>query len=167
MSEAVEWTVLSRGERQTVQIGRELGVILEPGSIVALLGEMGSGKTRLVQGIAEGLKVPSSERVCSPSFALIHEHEGRIPLYHMDFFRLTSGSWETDLGLDDYLIGEGVCVIEWAERIEKWLPSDRLEVLLTICGARKRSIAFQAKGDRHVKYLMGLKEMVCGDWKWH
>jgi tRNA threonylcarbamoyladenosine biosynthesis protein TsaE len=78
----------------------------------------------------------------------------------MDFFRLTSNGWEPDLGLEEYLMGEGVCVIEWADRIEKWLPLDRLEVLLTIHGPRKRGIAFHANGEGHLKYLRVLKQMV-------
>jgi tRNA threonylcarbamoyladenosine biosynthesis protein TsaE len=160
MPETAGWAIGSRGERQTFCLGRFLGEILGPGTVVALMGEIGSGKTRLVQGIASGLEVPSWDRVCSPSFALIHEHRGRIPFYHMDFFRLTSGRFEPDLGLYDYFQGNGACVIEWADRIEDWLPSDRLDVRLTIHGHRKRCMAFWARGEQHQRILRALQRKV-------
>jgi tRNA threonylcarbamoyladenosine biosynthesis protein TsaE len=147
----------SRGEGQTIRLGVSLGGLLQPGSVVALMGELASGKTRLAQGIAGGLGVPDSRRVSSPTFALIHEYGGRIPLYHMDFYRLASGRWEPDLGLEDYLWGEGACVIEWAERILDWLPEDRLEVRLSICGVRTREIAFAATGKLHRELLIALR----------
>jgi tRNA threonylcarbamoyladenosine biosynthesis protein TsaE len=123
---------------------------------VALSGELGSGKTRLAQGIAEGLRIDASHRICSPSFALIHEYEGVIPLYHMDFYRLSPEIWEPDLGLETYLWSEGVSVIEWAERMAPLLPDDRLEINLVVLGARKRTLDFRAFGKNHRTILEAL-----------
>jgi tRNA threonylcarbamoyladenosine biosynthesis protein TsaE len=139
-------------------LGKALGQLLGAGAVVALRGDLGSGKTRLIQGIAEGLGVPPRERVCSPSFALIHEYRGRCPVYHMDFYRMETGSWEPDLGIEDYLWGDGVCVIEWAERIESLLPPDHLQVHLKIMGSRRRGLVFLAHGGRHGEILEGLRE---------
>lgn len=144
--------------RQTLAMGRALGRLLGPGAVVALRGQLGSGKTTLIQGIAEGLEVPPRERVCSPSFVLIHEYEGRHPVYHMDFYRIAPGSWEPDLGIEDYLWGDGVCVIEWAERIESLLPSDHLSISMKIMGPRKREMAFIANGEQHRGILEALKQ---------
>jgi|YNPBryantNP2012_1023418.scaffolds.fasta_scaffold28453_2 tRNA threonylcarbamoyladenosine biosynthesis protein TsaE len=149
MCEEVSWGFLSRGERQTIGIGRALGRILRPGSVVALTGELGSGKTRLTQGIAEGLGVSRSDHVSSPSFALIHEYAGKIPLYHMDFYRLPPGGWDPELGIEEYIWGDGVCVVEWADRLTEILPDDRLDVELAIRSLRTREIVFRARGGRH------------------
>lgn len=158
MAEPDSLTVWTRGEGQTLGLGEALGRHLGTGAVVALRGELGSGKTRLVQGIARGLEVSPSDRVSSPSFALIHEHAGRIRLYHMDFYRLAAGGWEPDLGLEEYLLGDGACVIEWAERIEELLPQDRLDVFLTIEGASKRKIELVARGERHGKGVEALRK---------
>ncbi len=157
MAEPDSLTVWTRGEGQTLMLGEALGRLLMPGAVVALRGGLGSGKTRLTQGIARGLDVSPSDRVSSPSFALIHEHAGRIRLYHMDFYRLAAGRWEPELGLEEYLLGDGACVIEWAERIEEMLHEERLDVFLAIQGARKRRIEFRARGERHRKMLIALQ----------
>lgn len=162
MSEVKYWTTWSRGERQTILLGMILGRLLRPGSIVALHGELGSGKTRLTQGIAEGLEVAPSEIVSSPSFALIHEYQGRIPLYHMDFFRLQPNIWEPDLGIEEYLWGDGACVIEWVERMEAILPPDHLGIDLKILGPRKRQIDLRAEGERHRQILEALQREFSG-----
>ena len=122
MSEVLRWSTDSGSEFDTVRLGEVIGLNTGPGAVIALHGDLGAGKTRLAKGIAKGLRVPEKDRVSSPTFALIHEHEGRMPLYHMDFYRLPEGFDDTELGLDDYLWGDGVCVIEWADRIEKRLP---------------------------------------------
>ncbi|MGQ9654156.1 MAG: tRNA (adenosine(37)-N6)-threonylcarbamoyltransferase complex ATPase subunit type 1 TsaE [Thermodesulfobacteriota bacterium] len=161
MDDEVSWTIISRGERQTIGIGRTLGRMLEPGSIVALRGELGSGKTRFTQGIAAGLGVSSSDHVSSPSFALIHEYVGRIELYHMDFYRLSVDRGDLELGIEEYLWGEGACVIEWADRVPSILPDDRLDVELAIRSARTREIRFRAGGKRHRLILERFKRAVC------
>jgi tRNA threonylcarbamoyladenosine biosynthesis protein TsaE len=158
MRESRLWTVTSTGERDTLRLGATLGRVLKPGSVVALMGDLGSGKTRLTQGIALGLEVSPSDPVSSPSFALIHEHPARVSLYHMDFYRIPEGRWDPELGLEEYLWGNGACVIEWAERVLERLPDDRLEVRLTIEGTRKRRMEFVAKGEKHRKILIALQK---------
>jgi len=143
----------THGEKQTISIGRALGKLLKPGDVIALFGELGSGKTRLTQGIAQGLNVPACERVCSPSFALVHEYRGDLVVYHMDFYRLQEGISEPDLGLEDYLWGDGVCVIEWAERIEHLFPPDYLEVRMRILEHDKRELILLAHGQRSAEIL--------------
>jgi tRNA threonylcarbamoyladenosine biosynthesis protein TsaE len=153
VSEMDSITCYSQGEEQTLKLGRVLGHVLEAGAVVALMGELGAGKTRLAQGIAEGLEVPRDQQVRSPSFALIHEHYGRLPLYHMDFYRLEAARWEPELGVEDYLWGWGVCVIEWADRIPELLPSDYLEIRIRTTGHEDREIRLIPHGEEHGRML--------------
>ena len=153
----------SRSEADTIRWGCLLGRLLSPGAVLALRGELGSGKTRFVQGLAQGLDVPPQERVSSPSFALIHEYlGGRLPLYHVDLYRLPEGMPDPELGLEEYLYGQGVCAIEWADRAAAWLPPERLEVELLILGKRSREMRLEAVGADHQAVLSRLKEQVGG-----
>jgi len=133
----LEEGVLARGndlrlrtfsETDTVSFGRDLAQILRPGDVVALFGELGTGKTRLVQGVASGLGV--TDYVTSPSFTIINEYRGRVPVYHFDFYRLDDVGQAAALGLDEYFYGEGVSLIEWAERVRALLPPERVEIRL-------------------------------------
>ncbi len=133
----LEEGVLARGndlrlrtfsETDTVSFGRDLAQILRPGDVVALFGELGTGKTRLVQGVASGLGV--TDYVTSPSFTIINEYRGRVPVYHFDFYRLDHVGQAAALGLDEYFYGEGVSLIEWAERVRALLPPERVEIRL-------------------------------------
>jgi len=114
------------GPAETELLGERIGEALEPGMVVALIGELGAGKTMLTKGIARGLGVPGL--VHSPSFTLIHEHVGRLPVYHFDLYRLNTPEELEDLGCDSYFYGTGVTIIEWAEKILKLLPPDHLEI---------------------------------------
>ncbi len=121
---------LSRSEEETIRLGEALADVLQPGDVVALFGELGSGKTRLVQGVCRGMGV--AEDVTSPSFTLINEYSGRMPVYHFDFYRLERLEEIAALGIDEYFDGPGVCLIEWAERALPLLPEPRLDVHLDI-----------------------------------
>lgn len=112
-----------------VQLGRVIGEILRSGDVVALVGDLGMGKTTLVQGIAKGLDIQS--HITSPTFTLIKEYSGRLPLYHIDVYRLDDPEEILLLGFDELLSGDGVVVVEWADRIEDLLPKDYLKVVLT------------------------------------
>jgi tRNA threonylcarbamoyladenosine biosynthesis protein TsaE len=114
---------------ETFQLGKRFASLLIPGDIVALYGELGSGKTVFVQGACAGLDV--QEYVTSPSFTLIHEYSGKIPVYHLDFYRLNSVSEIEDLDLDRYYRCDGVAFIEWAERSESLLPRMRFSIQLS------------------------------------
>ena len=118
-------------EAATERLGEALGRLAAPGDVIALHGELGSGKTTLVRGLARGLGVPPDEPVVSPTFTLINEYVGgRLPLFHLDLYRVSGGEQE-GLGLDEYLYGDGVAAVEWAERREA-PPLHRLDVTLSL-----------------------------------
>ncbi len=122
-------TYRSESCEETMRLARMLGEQLKPGSVVALFGELGAGKTRFVQGLAEALQV--QDVVNSPTFTLVNEYRGIFPIYHMDLYRIQQEDEALDLGLDEYLYGEGVTVIEWSERIMNILPSSAWKVRIT------------------------------------
>ena len=132
-------------EAETQQLGRALGEVAQPGLVVALVGNLGAGKTRFVQAAAEGLDIPR-EAVNSPTFVLIHEYEGRLPVYHFDTYRLGDIDEFLELGADEYMSGDGVCFIEWADRMEEVLPKDRLTITFEITGELTRRLTLAAGG---------------------
>jgi tRNA threonylcarbamoyladenosine biosynthesis protein TsaE len=115
----------SRNPEETQQLGLEFAAQLSPGSVLSLSGELGSGKTEFVKGLAKGLGV--TDPATSPTFTLVHEHTGgRIPLYHMDLFRIDGEDDLDEIGFDDYLARDGVCAIEWADKFRGRLPAQAL-----------------------------------------
>ena len=122
----------------TIALGKRLGERLDRGDCVALEGGLGAGKTVLVKGIAAGLGVADCSQVTSPTFVLVHEYEGTIPLYHVDLYRLGPGETDlTDLGADE-MLATGVVVIEWAEKARPSLPRGRWQINITITGESSR-----------------------------
>ncbi|MDP9131975.1 MAG: tRNA (adenosine(37)-N6)-threonylcarbamoyltransferase complex ATPase subunit type 1 TsaE [Nitrospirota bacterium] len=144
-----------RSPRQTHRLGRCLGKLLQGGEVVALFGELGTGKTSLVRGIAEGL-LAEPAAVSSPTFALILEYRGRLRLIHTDLYRLTAAQLE-DTGLDDYLDGHTVTAIEWADRWGAGLPPDRLEIHLSHRPAATRRAILSANGRSACRLLAALR----------
>ena len=141
MSEPVVF--LTNGEEETRAVGRRLGEALRGGERIGLSGELGAGKTCLVRGIAEGLGI-DPDAVRSPSFTLLAIHEGgRLPLYHIDLFRLESGADAEELR--EFVYGEGVCAVEWFERLAGGL-ADYLEISLTFVGPESRQLVAAAHG---------------------
>ena len=142
---------------ETRLFGRELGALALPGDVICLDGDLGAGKTTLTQAIAQGLQVPDSEYVTSPSFAVLHQYPGRIPLYHMDFYRLHDASEILDLGLDEYFYIGGLTVIEWPARAAGILPDDRLELTIDNPGDDRRIIhcASQSGWEARLTALFG------------
>ena len=116
----------SRSPDQTRELGRRLGAAAVPGTVLALIGPLGAGKTQLAKGVAEGLAV--SGVVNSPTFVLMNEHRGRLPLYHIDAYRLDDPEEAVAAGLLDERQSDGVTVVEWADRLAGWLPVERLEI---------------------------------------
>jgi tRNA threonylcarbamoyladenosine biosynthesis protein TsaE len=143
----VEYTFLSHGPAATAALGKRIGEGLVPGSVIALTGELGCGKTLLTRGICTGLDVPPRQ-VNSPTFILVNEYRGRLPVFHIDLYRIVSESDGVELGITDYLRrGEsGVVIIEWAEKISSLLPGDLLSVDFEIISARKRRIVLTSSG---------------------
>ena len=133
----------------TRSIGRRLGRAAGPGTCLALVGPLGAGKTQLAKGVARGLGVRSV--VNSPTFIIVNEHAGRLPLFHVDAYRLTDGDEARQAGVFDERQVQGVTVIEWADRLDGWLPADHLRVELETDPARpdERRLRWQATGPRH------------------
>ena len=141
---------LSNGPRVTLELGRRLGVELPKGSVIALMGELGCGKTLLTRGICAGLGVPE-RRVNSPTFVLVNEYTGRLPVWHMDLYRLGEMADGVELGLLDYLARaeSGVMLVEWAEKVLSLLPEDCLQARFEVLSARKRRINFSGSGSKY------------------
>ena len=131
----------------TIRFGRLLGSQAQAGDIFTLSGDLGSGKTTLTQAIGQGLGVPDGCFITSPTFSLLHEYPGRIPLYHMDLYRLTSADEIIELGFEDYLYGEGLTVIEWPDRLEDLMPADRLDIHLIWTSENSRLAVLTAYGN--------------------
>jgi tRNA threonylcarbamoyladenosine biosynthesis protein TsaE len=154
--------LLSKSPEETFRIGRILADGLEAGDVVALTGELGSGKTCLTQGIANGLGVPESYAVTSPTFTLINEYPGRqADLYHLDVYRLTGCADLADTGYDEYLSGRGVMVIEWAEKVLEAVPVDALFVVMTYMEENVRKIEISGCRERIGFWEKTLKEGGC------
>jgi tRNA threonylcarbamoyladenosine biosynthesis protein TsaE len=134
----------------TSKFGRFLGERLFPGSIVALIGQLGAGKTHLSRAIAEGAGVRDSSVVTSPTFVLVQEYEsGRLPIYHFDAYRLRGADEFADLGVAEYFASRGVCLIEWADRVSEQLPADRLQIELVVSGPATRLARIESTGPLH------------------
>lgn len=136
---------------ETEGFGRRLAQFLGPGDVLGLRGELGSGKTCLVRGICAGLGV--RDRVTSPTFLTVNEYRGRLPVYHMDLFRLGRVEDSRAQGYDELIFGTGVTLIEWSEKIAHSLPADRVEVELQIAGLRERRLICTATGLRGRRIL--------------
>ncbi len=139
------WSMSSQVEtnsaEETRALGEKLGHLLNRGDVVALMGQLGSGKTCMIQGICRGLGVRAV--VNSPSYTIVNEYAGRCPVYHLDFYRLRGRNDLLALGFEEYLYGDGVCLIEWAEKAEGLLPPRRYEVRLERAQESTRRIAIR------------------------
>jgi tRNA threonylcarbamoyladenosine biosynthesis protein TsaE len=142
---------------ETQEIARKLGRLVQRGDVLTLAGDLGAGKTTFTQGLGRGLGV--KEPVSSPTFTIIKEYDdGRIPLYHMDIYRLGEGALHEDLGYDDYFYGEGVAVVEWAHFLAELLPEDRIELTIRTREDGGRELSFAGTGPRSEQRLKELKE---------
>jgi len=127
----------------TVEIGRALGAALRPGDVVALYGDLGAGKTLFCNGVGEALGIPP-DRILSPTFTIVTEHAGPVPLTHIDVYRLAVAREADEIGMRELLSGDGVCLVEWAEKIEELLPTDCIQVRFAFSGDDRREIAIAA-----------------------
>ena len=146
------WTITTNGPDETKKLGEKLGGLLKAGDIICLHGELGAGKTCFTQGIAKGMNVAKAF-ITSPTFVLVNEYKGALPLYHIDLYRLNNIAEIEDIGLSEYLKGEAVTVIEWAEKAEGLLPEESLSVYLENSGGDKRSFTFKATGKRYEEII--------------
>jgi tRNA threonylcarbamoyladenosine biosynthesis protein TsaE len=148
--------IQTQSATETVQIGKRIGKLLRDGDVMALVGELGSGKTHFIKGLAAGLGVKRSKRIASPSFTLIHEYQGKFSLFHVDLFRLTMEEEAEDLGLDEYFVRGGVTAIEWADKIPNLLPKELIWINLSYLGQHARSIHLHGKGKRYEELVREL-----------
>ncbi len=149
--------VKTKSSAETIRTGKSIGSRLLPGDVVALVGELGAGKTQFIKGMATGVGVGKPAYISSPSFTLINEYPGKIPFYHIDLFRLEWEKEAEELGLEDYFQSEGITAIEWADKIPALLPKEMLLIHLAYMGKNTRSIELIGKGKRYQKILKGLK----------
>jgi tRNA threonylcarbamoyladenosine biosynthesis protein TsaE len=152
--------IISKSVTQTINIGKAIARNLKPADIICLFGQLGSGKTVLTKGIAQGLGVKKS-KVVSPSFILIRIHaNARLPLYHFDLYRLESTQDILALGYEEYLCDAGVAVIEWADRLKYLTPKEHLKIELLLGADSKRLIKFTAHGRRYKELLKKIHENI-------
>ena len=150
--------ILSSSPEQTQAIGRVLGAKARPGDVVLLVGELGAGKTCLTQGILWGLGVDEFAR--SPTFVMINEYDGRLPLYHIDLYRVDADAEIADLGLDEYLFGDGVCVVEWADRSPDPFPEEHVEIVLEHVDDTTRNLTLTSTAQRFDDAFQAAKSAV-------
>ncbi len=144
---------LSSSPEATFEYGRALGGLLQPGDVIALHGDLGAGKTCFVQGVSMGAGVRDRSQITSPTFTLIQEYQGRLPIYHFDAYRLHREEDLYELGFEEYFYGEGITLIEWAERIPSLLPDEHLAIYLRIEPDVTRRICLTAVGEHYEKLL--------------
>ncbi len=153
------WVLISHAPEETAALGTALAALLQPGDVVALSGDLGAGKTTLVQGLARGLGI--TQPVTSPTFILINEYRSTPPLYHVDCYRLVDAPAEAwAIGLDELLYDDGICVIEWADRLRSLLPAERLDVILIWIGPHERLVEIVGRGARYAVLVHALSS--CG-----
>ncbi len=136
----------SDSAERTRELGACLGRLVEPGDVIVLTGDLGAGKTVFTKGLAAGLGVV--DNVTSPTFVILHQLDGRIPLYHLDLYRLEDPREFAELGFEDVLYGDGVSVLEWGDKFPGQLPSERLELIFEITGDESRKIVVRPVGKR-------------------
>jgi len=148
--------IISKSPKETINIGKKIARNLRAADIVCLFGNLGSGKTVLTKGIAQGLRL-CPNRITSPSFVLIRQyHNARIPLFHFDLYRLKGELDILALGYEDYLYGTGVSVIEWADRLKRLLPDEFLKVKLEVSAKNRRKITITPLGKRYKDLIKSL-----------
>jgi tRNA threonylcarbamoyladenosine biosynthesis protein TsaE len=152
---------ISHSAAQTIRVGQRLGELLRRGDLIVLLGEFGTGKTHFIKGIAQGLG--SNDLVNSPSFVLINEYRagqrhGGMPIYHADLYRVEDPGELAAIGIEETWSGDGVCLIEWAERAGDWLPHDRLAIYLQHLSETKRVLRFEPHGARYEALVAEFKK---------
>jgi len=151
------FTVATRSDPETRRLGMKLGHLLSGSEILGLVGELGAGKTCFVRGVAEGLEVSKNAWIRSPSFTLINEYEGRLPIYHIDLYRMGSREEIEGLNLREYLYGDGVSLVEWFEHLPAEEVDEYLELRMTHGGGNRRKLNFIAHGERYERLLAEFK----------
>jgi len=150
------FSMITSSAEQTWRVGEKLGLLLKPGDVICLYGDLGSGKTNLSYGISRGLEVKDAY-ITSPTFTFVNEYQGRVPFYHIDLYRLKDTAELEGIGFEGYLDSGGATVIEWAERAEDALPDECLSIYLAYGENDRRELGFYAEGERYQAILEQLK----------
>jgi len=146
--------LVTESPEETQRLGNRLGKLAQVGDVFLLVGGLGTGKTCLTQGIAWGLGIEGY--ATSPSFVVVNQYQGRLPLYHIDLYRLDRLEEVIELGLDDYLYGRGVCVVEWAEKALDMFPEEHLLVEMSYLSDTSRNLILKPVGERYIELLSQL-----------
>lgn len=145
--------VTTTSSAETEQLGMALGLLLQPGGFLALQGDLGGGKTCFTRGIVAALAPQSAHLVASPTYAIMNCYPGDTPVYHFDFYRLSCDDDIVELGFEEYFYGDGVCVVEWSERLSELLPPDVVTILFDYAGDDRRNLTLTASGQNSEKVL--------------
>ncbi|MEW6409958.1 MAG: tRNA (adenosine(37)-N6)-threonylcarbamoyltransferase complex ATPase subunit type 1 TsaE [Nitrospirota bacterium] len=140
--------IITESPSETFNIGVDISRLLNDGDLICLFGELGAGKTCFIKGIGSGLGV-DSRRITSPTFIIINEHRGRLRFYHIDLYRINNSSELEGIGFRDYIDGDGVTAVEWAEKAGKELPEERIDIEIFNIGGDRRRLVISAKGEHY------------------
>lgn len=152
------WTTETGSPAETIELGRRVGRAAGAGDFVALVGELGTGKTHFAKGMAEGLDAAEARAVTSPTFVLCREYlDGRVPFYHFDAYRLHGAADLVGIGAEETFEGDGLTALEWADRVPGVLPEDRLEVRIEVTGEHERRITLIPRGERSKSLLRDVR----------
>jgi len=152
------WSIVSKSTRQTMGCGRKLAQLVKGGEIIGLVGELGTGKTCFVRGFAAGLEVRKDAWIRSPTFTLINEYHGRLPIYHIDLYRIDERHELEGLNLREYLYADGVSLIEWFEHVPANEVDEYLELKIAHGGGTKRQLTFVGHGERYEDLIEELRK---------
>lgn len=148
--------MMTKDREETIAFGKKIAEPLKGGDIICLSGELGAGKTTLAKGLVQSLKV-SADAVNSPTFVFLNIYKGKSPVYHFDLYRLDDINQLDTIGFDEFCYGDGVCLIEWPEKLGELLPKECLQISLKHMGGDKREITLMPKGTRYEELIQGLK----------
>jgi tRNA threonylcarbamoyladenosine biosynthesis protein TsaE len=154
------FTLMSRSAAQTRSLGKKLGSLLAGGELIGLAGELGSGKTCFVRGLAKGLNVDENTWLRSPTFTLINEYKGRVPIYHIDLYRVSDPAALATLELAEYLESDGVAVIEWFDYLPREEAPEHLRILFEHAGRSERKLTFTAQGESYLPIVEQLQKTI-------
>lgn len=150
--------IITGSSSETEELGVKIGSLLGPGFFLALRGTLGGGKTCLTRGVVASLAPQSAHLVASPTYAIMNSYPGSTPVYHFDFYRLTCEDEVAELGFEEFFYGDGVCIVEWSERLVDLLPTDVLTLLFEYAGDDRRMITITSSGQKTDKVLKQLAE---------
>jgi tRNA threonylcarbamoyladenosine biosynthesis protein TsaE len=150
--------IMTHSVDETRKLGHQIGTLIKKPLVIALIGDLGSGKTAFVQGLAKGLEVPDGFYITSPTFTLVNEYPGRYPLVHVDLYRLENISDLADIGLDEMLHGQAVLAIEWADKLSDGLPAEHLLIRLEVIDDDCRILSLNATGHNKMNLILALED---------